>query len=134
MRPSDDNPSPDASGITVLLVEDDTGVRELIGLLLTLKGYLVLEAGDGHEALRLAGESRQPIHLLMADVVMPGMNGFQLAEQVRAMYPAIRVLFMSGYTDDIVERHGSRRDQVAILEKPFTVEVLGRMLEQVLAA
>lgn len=121
------------TGVTVLLVEDDQGVRELISLLLTLQGHTVLEAGDGQQALRLASEYKGTIQLLMADVVMPGMDGFQLAAQLRARNSELRVLFMSGYTDDVVERHGSRRDEVQLLDKPFTLEVLNRKLQQVLS-
>ena len=84
---------------TILLVEDEAIVRELTVQILESDGYQVLEAMNGTEALRIAGEHGAPIHLLLTDVVMPGMNGRELANELRLHHPDMRVLFMSGYDD-----------------------------------
>src|SRR5207247_732435 len=91
---------------TVLVVEDDGMVRSLVTRTLQAFGYRVLEASGVDAALRLCEEHPAPIHLLLSDVVMPEMNGRVLAEQLLAKRPEMKVLFMSGYTDDAIVRHG----------------------------
>src|SRR5581483_7980985 len=91
---------------TVLLAEDVGAVRTFLRQVLQLSGYTVLEASDGAQALWLASEYRAPIDLLVTDVVMPGLDGRGLAERLRAIRPALKVLYLSGYTDDAVVRHG----------------------------
>ncbi|GLC26989.1 PAS domain-containing protein [Roseisolibacter agri] len=116
---------------TVLLVEDDAAVRAGVGRILTRAGYTVLTATDGRDALRVAGASARPIHLVLTDIVMPEMNGRELVEQLTARYPELRVLCMSGYTDDEIVRRGLVVPTMALLEKPFTPE---RLLDAVRAA
>jgi PAS domain S-box-containing protein len=117
---------------TVLLVEDEASVRSLVRRALTNEGYRVFEAADGMEALRLAREYAGPIHLLLTDVVMPGMGGRDLADALAATRPDTRVLYMSGYTEDVVLHHGIRDETAAFLEKPFTAFALNRAVRQVL--
>jgi CheY-like chemotaxis protein len=95
-------------------------------------GYRVLEADSGVEALSVAAAHNGPLDLLLTDVVMPGVNGRILAEQMKARYPAMRVLYMSGYTDDIVDRHGAFEDSGAYLQKPFGAEALRQKVREVL--
>ena len=112
---------------TVLLAEDEASVRAVVRDLLEVAGVRVLEAGDGEEAARLAREHDGPIDLLLTDVVMPGMNGWRLAETVRANRPDARVLFMSGYPEPLDETHSiSSRD--GFIQKPFSPDDLMRKL------
>jgi two-component system cell cycle sensor histidine kinase/response regulator CckA len=117
---------------TILVVEDEETVRRLARLALTMHGYAVLEAADGEEAVRVAGEYRGEIHLLVTDVVMPGMGGQEVAERLKASRPGIRVLFQSGYTDDAVVRHGVLHAEVAFLQKPYTPAVMATKVRDVL--
>ena len=117
---------------TVLLVEDEKGVRELAREYLEMTGYTVIEAENGHTALELAGLHSGPIHLLMTDVVMPGISGRELSERVKAIRPGIRVLFMSGYTDQAVVHHGILETDAVLLQKPFTVAALAAKLRDIL--
>jgi CheY-like chemotaxis protein len=119
---------------TVLLVEDAQAVREVNRRILVRGGYAVLEAGDGQEALRVAGQHRGPIHLLLTDVVMPGLGGRQLVEQLSALHPEMKVLYVSGYPDDAVLRHGVREGEVHFLQKPFSPSALARKVREVLDA
>jgi CheY-like chemotaxis protein len=109
---------------TVLLVEDEQGVRTLAEFLLRRSGYTVLQAQSGAEALALAGQHMEPIHLLLTDVVMPGMSGRELAERLAGDRPGIKTLFMSGYTDDTIVRHGVLQAETAFITKPFTFDAL----------
>jgi len=106
---------------TVLIVEDEKAVRELAVHVLRNYGYRVLSAPDGPTALRLSKEYEGEIHLLLTDIVMPQMSGWQLAEQLRAQRPGLRVLFMSGYADEEIVRAGVRPSGVAFLPKPLTI-------------
>jgi two-component system, cell cycle sensor histidine kinase and response regulator CckA len=117
---------------TVLLVEDDDGVRRLIAQTLRGAGYTVLEANHGGEAVRLAERYDGPVHLLVSDVVMPEMGGRVLAERLAAARPGMKVLFVSGYTDDAVVRHGVLEAEMAFLQKPFTPGLLVRKVRNVL--
>ena len=117
---------------TVLLVEDSEPLRALIKEFLNDSGYTVLEAANGNDAIRIASEFGGPIHLLLTDVVMPGMGGQQLAEQLTRIRPATKVLYMSGYPNDGIAHSGILAAGVVLLEKPFTREILSRRVRQVL--
>jgi PAS domain S-box-containing protein len=119
---------------TVLLAEDDEDVRALTTRLLKSCGYAVIEARSGAEAVEFAARHRAPIHLLLTDVVMPGLGGRETADQVTALHPETRVLFLSGYTDDAVLRHGVRQAEAAFLQKPFTPSALAQRIRDVLEA
>jgi two-component system cell cycle sensor histidine kinase/response regulator CckA len=113
---------------TVLLVEDESALRTLAREILEGHGYRVIEAPGPSEALELAGRHPEPIHLLVTDVVMPGMNGRVLAEALVAARPGLGVLYISGYTDDILANSGVLRSGTLFLEKPFTaLALLGRV-------
>jgi PAS domain S-box-containing protein len=129
--------NPGAAGVprgseTVLLAEDEQPVRALTRRVLQGCGYTLLEAGDGVEALQVAAAHDGRIDLLLSDVVMPRMGGRELAERLKALHPVARVLFLSGYTDDAVVRHGVQEDQVAFLQKPFTPARLALKVREVL--
>jgi two-component system cell cycle sensor histidine kinase/response regulator CckA len=115
------------------VVEDGEAVRSLVCLMLVQSGYRVLEARDGREALRLCETHPEPIQLVLTDLVMPNMQGGELADRLRRVRPGLRVLLMSGYTDEpIVQRLG--RDSLAFLSKPFTSVGLADKIRQVLDA
>jgi two-component system, cell cycle sensor histidine kinase and response regulator CckA len=119
---------------TVLLVEDEKGVRELAREYLQLIGYTVIEAEDGHTALELAAMHVGTIHLLMTDVVMPGISGRELAGRVKSIRPDMKILFMSGYADQAVVHHGILDTDAALLQKPFTMAALASKLREILSA
>jgi PAS domain S-box-containing protein len=129
-RPLLPHPSPGTE--TVLLAEDEEMVRRLAREILSGNGYKVLEAGNGREALLLSEAHRGEIHLLLTDVVMPKMSGRELTERIRPLRPDLRILFMSGYTDDAILRHGVLEDGIPFLQKPFTAEELARKVREVL--
>lgn len=105
---------------TILLVEDDSGVRELLRQVLSRLGYTLLEARNGQEALRLIADYADPIHLLLTDVIMPGISGKALAEALAHIRPDLKRLFMSGYTDEAIVQHGVLDSGMAFLQKPFS--------------
>jgi PAS domain S-box-containing protein len=119
---------------TVLLVEDETQVRNLAALVLRERGYEVLEASCGDEALRVAGQYTGRIHLLLTDVVMPQMSGKELSEQITRTRLDIKVLFASGYTDDAVLHHGVLEANMEFIQKPFTPNTLANKVRAVLGA
>jgi CheY-like chemotaxis protein len=116
----------------VLVVEDEPEVRDLVRVVLQSSGYRVLEACEGDEALSLCERWAEPIQLLLTDVVMTRMNGPQLAERLRASFPEMKVLFMSGYPGEILARHGFSAEKAPLLQKPFTPAVLRRKVREVL--
>jgi hypothetical protein len=117
---------------TILLVEDEAMVRSSARRILERSGYTVLEAGGGRAALTIAGEHDGPIHLILTDVVMPDMNGRQLYENVAALRPDVRVLYMSGYTENVIASRGILDEGIAFVQKPFTVETLTCAIREVL--
>jgi CheY-like chemotaxis protein len=117
---------------SILLVEDDALLRSLLRDTLRDSGYSIMAAGDGNEALRLVAQHRRPLDLIVTDVVMPDMGGRQMVEQLVTTFPRARVLYLSGYTDDAVVRHGILHDQVPFLQKPFTAAALRRKVREVL--
>jgi nitrogen-specific signal transduction histidine kinase/ActR/RegA family two-component response regulator len=116
---------------TILLVEDEALVRNLAREILTALGYRVLTATDGFEALRVQAQEQLPIHLLITDVLMPHMNGPQLAKRLQQVLPDIGILFLSGYTADAAVRQGLRAE-TAFLQKPFSPDALARKTRDVL--
>ena len=117
---------------TVLLADDDEAIRRIAGIVLESSGYTVLAAQDGDEALQIGRAHPGPIDLLVTNVVMPKMSGRQLAESLAPVHPQMRVLYLSGYTDDAVVRHGVLEAGTAFLQKPFTPGVLARKAREVL--
>jgi PAS domain S-box-containing protein len=117
---------------TIMVVEDDPGVRELVRLMLESNGYRVLAVEDAAEATRVCVDGASRVDLLLTDVVMPGVNGRALAERLGALAPQMRVLFMSGYSDEAVHRHGQITATAAFLEKPFTERALALKVREVL--
>jgi two-component system, cell cycle sensor histidine kinase and response regulator CckA len=119
---------------TVLLVEDEPLVKNLVGEVLRKSGYTVMEFANAREALARAKRHKGLVHLLVADVVMPGMSGIELARQLAPGRPEMRVLFISGYTDDLVERQGVLQPGRAFLQKPFAPDALLRKVRRLLDA
>ena len=117
-----------------MLVEDDEALRTLAREILSILGYTVLEATSPSEALRLAEGHPGTIHVLLTDVVMPQMNGRQVADHLLVSRPGLKVLFMSGYTDAAIMQHGVLGPGTHFLQKPFTPDGLGRKLREVLAS
>jgi signal transduction histidine kinase len=119
---------------TVLLVEDEARVRKLIVDILAARGYRVLEATRGNEAVRLAAAHKGPIHLAVVDVVMPEMSGPDVVRQIQPAHPDMRVLYISGYTDEAMVHHGILESGAAFLQKPFLPGVLAQRVREVLDA
>jgi PAS domain S-box-containing protein len=119
-------------GETVLIVEDQEDVRRLIRTILESYGYRVLVAENGIEALRLTEEHPAEIHLLLTDIILPGMNGKTLSEQMRVLLPKLKVIFISGYPEDVISRRGVLEQDVAYLPKPFSPERLAVKVREVL--
>ncbi|MBC8031560.1 MAG: PAS domain S-box protein [Pyrinomonadaceae bacterium] len=117
---------------TVLLVEDEDMVRNLATEILKDSGYTVLEASGGEEAIGLCREHREPIHLLITDVVMPRMSGKDVAQQLQMIHPETKVLFMSGYTDEAIVHHGIVDADIAFIQKPFSENALALKIREVL--
>jgi CheY-like chemotaxis protein len=117
---------------TILLVEDQKSVRSFTGAALKQYGYHVIEASDGDEAMSLAGAYAGEIHLLLTDVVMPGISGKESSERMKKVRPNLKVLFMSGYTADVIAQRGVLDRSVAFLHKPFSPVELAAKVRQVL--
>ena len=118
---------------TVLLVEDEDGVRELIEELLTGQGYAVMAASNGAEALQISELFGGEIQILVTDVVMPNMSGHELAMRLKARRTGLRVLYLSGYTDEAIAHHGVIELDASFLQKPFTRAALATKIRDVLA-
>jgi PAS domain S-box-containing protein len=118
---------------TVLLVEDEESVRQLVRELLEAQGYQILEAENGEEALRIAG-THSEIDLLITDVVMPGMSGRELTSRLCASHPHTKLLYLSGYTEDAIVHEGVLDPGTAFLQKPFTLQTLSRKVREVLGS
>ena len=126
--------SPLKGSETILLVEDEPALRAMVRSVLEKKGYKVLEARHGDDALIVSDQHRGKIDLLLTDVVMPGMSGRELAEQLATMHREMKILYMSGYTDDAIVHHGVLGSDMAFLQKPFTPEGIARKVREVLDA
>jgi PAS domain S-box-containing protein len=125
-------PTPAPGRETILLVEDEPVMLEMTALMLRNLGYVVLVAGTSAAALELAQQQSGRIDLLMTDVVMPGMNGHELAERLRPLRPGLKRLYMSGYTADVIAHHGVLDEGVQFIQKPFSMKALGEKLREVL--
>jgi PAS domain S-box-containing protein len=117
---------------TILIVEDERSLRNLCRRILQTAGYTVLEAGTGAEALLVLEKYSEPVHLMLTDVVMPGMSGRELAQRLADVRPEMKVLYTSGYTDDAMLRHGALDDPTRFVAKPYTAEDLKRKVRTVL--
>jgi two-component system cell cycle sensor histidine kinase/response regulator CckA len=117
---------------TILLVEDDPAVRPLVASLLEMNGYTVLQAKEGREAIEIAEQQRGKIDLLLTDIVMPDMNGRELADKLVVEHPKLKVVFTSGYPADATVRQGLSEANVAFIEKPYLPDELARTLRSVL--
>jgi two-component system, cell cycle sensor histidine kinase and response regulator CckA len=118
--------------MTVLVAEDEVGIRAPLRRLLMAQGYRVLDASDGPRALEVAERHKGQIHLLLTDILMPGMNGGELARRLLLVRPGMRVLFMSGYSDEAVQTNGVLTPGAIFLQKPFTIEELTCRLREAL--
>jgi len=122
-----------ASGAeTVLVVEDDAPVRALMSRILRSGGYRVLTAASGQQALDLCEQGATPVDLLVTDVVMPEMSGRQVAERLARIVPRLKVVYMSGYTDNAIVHHGVLDEGVRLIAKPFTAETALRTVREAL--
>ncbi|MBN2371047.1 MAG: PAS domain S-box protein [Vicinamibacteria bacterium] len=121
-----------SGGETILVVEDNRTVRELTSRVLREHGYAVLEAGGPEECLLLTGEHKSVIHLLVADVILPGMNGKDLYLKLRGTRPGLKVLYMSGYTNDVINNHGVLDEGTRFIQKPYSVQGLVRKVREAL--
>jgi DNA-binding NtrC family response regulator len=117
---------------TVIVAEDDEGVRLLTCEILEKHGYRVISAKDPEEFLRLVDDLGGDIDLMLTDVIMPGMNGKQLFERIRAGHPEMKVVYMSGYTDDVIAHHGILETGVHFIQKPFSIQSLTEKVRLVL--
>jgi len=117
---------------TVLIVEDEDSLRKLVRTVLKQKGYKILEAENGEDALRISNEHEGTIDLMITDVVMPKMSGKETAERLQPLYPQMKIIYMSGYTDDAIVHHGVLAPGLNFLEKPFSPEGLARKVREVL--
>jgi DNA-binding response OmpR family regulator len=122
----------DRSALTILVVDDEWLVLAALGEILRGLGYHVLQADSGPEAMRTCREYLAPIHILLTDVLMPGMNGCELARQVTAERADVRVIYMSGFPDDHLQAHGVRTDELVFVRKPFSIAVLESRVREVL--
>jgi CheY-like chemotaxis protein len=127
-----DTKIPTSSGEVVLLVEDESAIRKMGKMMLERLGYKVLATGTPDDALRLAAEHPGGIDLLITDVVMPGMNGRDLADQMHTLDPDIKTLFMSGYTADVIAHRGVLEEGVQFIHKPFSKKDLAVKVREIL--
>jgi len=119
---------------TILVAEDEDSVRKLLAHLLNASGYRVIEAPDGHEALRLFRQDAASIDMLLTDVIMPGLNGRQLAQEILASKPDLKVIYMSGYTDDVLLNTGALGPGMSFLRKPLQLDRVTALIREVLDA
>ncbi|MEW6387004.1 MAG: response regulator [Thermodesulfobacteriota bacterium] len=132
MDPKQTPPSSFFGSETILLVEDEEVVRQVTRKILEYYGYSVLAASNAGEALAIAQQHPGPIHLLLTDILMPGMSGRELAEHWLYRYPNSKVLFMSGYTGNNIVQLGVSKDKFAFIQKPFKHDTLAHKVREVL--
>ncbi len=126
--------APSTGSETILLVEDEASVRRLAREFLEISGYTVLEAGNGADAIQLAEQHDSTIHLMVTDVVMPGMSGWELARSMRDRRADMKVIYMSGYTDKAVDQNGGFDPGTVFLQKPFPLSTLAEKVRELLGA
>jgi len=119
---------------TILLAEDEEPVRKVLARTLEKYGYKVLEAPNGVEAMKLASAHKGPIDLLLTDTIMPQMNGKELADELVKSYPKVKILFVSGYTREVLSQKGILGPDINLIQKPFDLEDLARELRRILEA
>jgi PAS domain S-box-containing protein len=124
-------PTP-GSNETILVVEDQEGIRDMVGEFLRRKGYRILLAADGDQALQIAGAHSDPIHLLVTDLAMPNLGGHELAQRLTRLRPRIKVLFMSGYLDHSFLSDPAKDDAATVLQKPFSLDALAHSVRSAL--
>ena len=117
---------------TVLIVEDDNSLLKFAQKVLQRYGYRILTAENGEEAFKIGKEHEGPIHLMITDVVMPKMGGKEVAERLQSLYPQMKVIYMSGYTNNAIVQHGVLAPGLNFLQKPFSPEGLARKVREVL--
>jgi CheY-like chemotaxis protein len=130
--PLDAHPAVRVGTETILLVEDELGVRQLVSEMLQRLGYRILPAAGGVDAIHLFEQHRGSIDLLVTDVIMPQMSGRELAQRLKLQQPSLKVLYISGYTDDMLAHHGVLESNVFLLQKPFAPDELAKKLREVL--
>lgn len=119
---------------TILLVEDEDRLRELVETVLKSKGFNVISAANGKEGLSLVESGQTPhIDLVLTDVIMPVMSGKEMADQIRPLLPETKIVFMSGYTDDALAPHGVLTEDIELIEKPFLVKNLANRITEILS-
>ena len=124
-------PEPPSGNKTILVVEDDEDVRVVVGDMLRARGYRVSEASDGVEALQILQDSPDPVHMILTDVMMPRMTGPELVKRLESLSMPVKVLYMSGYTDEILQPATGQR--LGFIQKPFTSNVLLEKVSETLA-
>ena len=117
---------------TLVVAEDDVGVRELVSNILEKHGYSVITADTNEKLIEVLNDHDGVIHMLLTDVIMPDMNGKELFERLKPIYPEMKVIYMSGYTGDIIAHHGILDDGVYFIQKPFTMSMLTDKIRDVL--
>ena len=122
----------DRGSETILLVEGSESLRKLTCILLKDCGYTVIEGANGREAFEIAGRETGPIHILVTDLIMPFMGGYELSKRLTAMRPDLKVLYMSGYADATIVRNGVLEPGLALIQKPFTKNALVRKVGEIL--
>jgi DNA-binding response OmpR family regulator len=119
---------------SILLVEDDPAIREMVQTALKARGFAVFSAENGVAALELAAGIEAPIQLLITDVVMPKLGGKELAQKLKAQRPEIKILYTSGYTENAIVHHGVLDEGINFLHKPYSLEVLAQKIRSILDA
>jgi DNA-binding NtrC family response regulator len=124
--------SPQAGSETILVVEDEPSLRELARTILHDQGYTVITAESCDQALAIVSKITNPLHLLLTDVIMPGMSGTALAKELSAKYPALKILYMSGYTDNAIVHYGILEPGIEFIQKPFSPASLTWKIRRIL--
>jgi DNA-binding response OmpR family regulator len=125
-------PRPSRGTETVLLVEDEPALRGMVRQMLETVGYRVIDAPDGLSAIHICDNRQHPVDLLVTDVVMPLLNGREVAKRLTRKWPEMKVIYMSGYTDDVIAYHGIADPSVNLIQKPFRLEALAAKIREVL--